>query len=533
MQNKLYTCLLLCILNGLVLAQYEPLARNIPLNTDVVNTLDEWDLKTGDLSFHSSFKPFWSRTLLNYRDSLCNYAHFPIHNFFLSKTFNDAPNKRNTYNFQFLPIADVEVGYDLLSQRLINYTGGGAHVKLNINNDFTFAGTVYGARTQLPFFLDTQIVQTALIPNYEQAYRVNANTYTFLDYSGYISYSPQQNKIFNFQLGKDKHFIGDGYRSVLLSDYAANYPYFRINTSIWHLQYHVWYTWLYDITNANGIKHNFQNKFGTFHYLSWNVAKEFQIGVFENIIWQGTDSNRVRTFDANYLNPVIFFRPQEFSVGSPDNAFIGINMNAKLANTFKLYAQLGLDEFFLKEIRARRGWWANKQAWQVGFKYMNAFHVPHLTLQAEYNTARPYTYTHGAVAQNYAHYGQPLAHPLGANFKEYIGIINFHKNRWQLNWQGMYAIVGRDSLKSNLGQNLFLSYTTRTFEYGHKTTQGLKQYILQSHLRVSYLLLSRLNLKAELGYIQRSENFTQRYQLQNPYVYFGIRSSFWNVYRDY
>ncbi len=521
------------LLSLLTKAQYEPLARNIPLTKDIVNTIDEWDLKTGDLSFHSSFKPFWSKTLLNYNDSLTDYVHYPIHNFFLSKTFNDEPNKRNQYNFQIHPIVDLETGYDLLTNKPVISAGGGTHVKLNINNDFTFSGTIFGSRTQLPFFLDTQIVNSKLIPNYEQSYALNKNTYSIFDYSGYVSYSPKNNSFFNFQLGKDKHFIGDGYRSVLLSDYAANYPYFRINANVWHIQYHSWYTYMFDNSQANGIKSNLQNKFGTFHYLSWNIVKEVQLGLFENIIWQGTDTNRVRGFDINYLNPVIFFRPQEYAVGSPDNAFIGMNLNFKIANTFKLYGQLGLDEFLLKEIRARKGWWANKQAWQLGAKYMNAFNVPHLTVQAEYNQVRPYTYTHGSVPQNYAHYGQALAHPFGANFTEYLGIINYHKNRWQFSWQGMYAVIGKDSLNTNLGQNIFLSYTTRPYDYGHKTGQGLKHTILQSDLRLAYYLIPKINLKVELAYVQRSEQFEKRYQLQNPYICLGIRSTIWNMYKDF
>jgi hypothetical protein len=505
----------------------------MPLNKDITDILDEWDIKTADSSFHASFKPYWSRTLSSYHDSMTDYSHYSVRNFFLSKTFNDEPQKRNQYNLQLHPIIDLESGFDLLLGKPRFTLGGGAHVKLNINNDFTFAGTVYGASMQLPFYLDTQVVNNALLPNYQQSYKLNNTNYSVFDYQGYVSYSPKNNSIFNFQLGKDKHFIGDGYRSVLLSDYAANYPYFRINTNIWRIQYHSWYTWMTDVHNASGIKSNFQNKFGTFHYLSWNIVKQVQLGLFENIIWQGTDTNRVRTFDINYLNPVIFFRPQEYSVGSPDNAFIGMNLNVKIARTLKLYGQLGLDEFLLKEIRARKGWWANKQAWQLGMKYINAFNVPHLILQFEYNQVRPYTYTHGSVPQNYGHYGQALAHPFGANFSEYLGNIVYRKSRWQFQMQGMIANIGKDSLNSNLGQNIFLSYTTRPREYGHKTGQGLRHTILQSDLKLSYHLAPKMGLRAEIGYIQRSEQFERRYNLQNPYFYLAIRSTFWNVYKDF
>jgi hypothetical protein len=291
---------------------------------------------------------------------------------------------------------------------------------------------------------------------------------------------------------------------------------------------------MYDITNANGVKSKFQNKFATFHYLSWNILKELNVGVFENVIWSGTDTNQVRSFDPNYLNPFIFYRPVEYSVGSPDNAFIGLNINARLAHTVKLYGQLGLDEFFLKEIRAHRGWWGNKQSWQLGFNYINAFKIKGLNVQMEYNEARPYTYSHGIVAQNYAHYGLPLAHPLGANFREFLGIINFRKNNFQISIKGSYAIVGKDTLgsKSNMGQNIFLSYTTRPYEYGHYTTQGDKNTLLQSDIRLTYWIIPNISARFELGYIQRSERSAAGYILEEPYIYLGFKTSFWNMYRD-
>src|SRR5690606_20577986 len=135
-------------------------------------------------------------------------------------------------------------------------------------------------------------------------------------------YSPGRGNHFNFQLGRGKHFLGNGYRSVLLSDFAPAYPYFRINTNVWRLQYNVWYTMMYDVSAANQIQRHFRQKWGTFHYLSWNVTESFNVGLFENIIWRGSDTNQARVFDVNYLNPVIFFRPVEYSLGSPDNSFL-------------------------------------------------------------------------------------------------------------------------------------------------------------------------------------------------------------------
>jgi hypothetical protein len=526
---------LLFLFAFLVKGQYDPMARNAFIHQDIQQAFDYWNISKPNTTFHSSFKPYLSSSFSNATDSVVPFKFYAFKNFFLSKTLNEKPENRNWFNIQVHPIADIEIGYDMLAGRSVLSAIGGTHLKLNINNDFTFAASVFGGKNSFPFFLDTTIASQKIIPEIGQAYGSNKSGYSFFDYTGYISYSPKNNKIFNFQAGRDKHFIGDGYRSVLLSDFGAAYPYFRINTNIWRLQYNVWYTWMYDVTTANGLKHNYSNKYGTFHYLSYNIVKEVNIGFFENIVWRGTDSNQVRTFDVNYLNPVIFFRPQEYSVGSPDNSFLGANLNATVFKKIKLYAQIGLDEFYLKEIRARRGWWANKQAWQLGIKYINALGIKGLKLQAEYNQVRPYTYTHGLVDQNYSHYGKPLAHPFGANFKEFLGFINFRRNSWELSWQGMYAIVGKDSAdaRSNVGQNIFLSYTSRPFEYGHYTTQGIKTTLLQSQFKFTWFIVPDMNMRLELGYIQRSEKNSRNYILENPFFYLGFKTSFWNIYRDF
>ena len=521
----------LCFLVTAIFSQNNPQSQNIFINQDVQQTIDLLDVKNPSLEFHSSFKPYVSSTLDHFSDTAVGFLHYPIKNFFLSKTIHDNPNKRNKYAIQFLPLIDLQIGSDVLASKFVTETFGGAHVKLNINNNFTFAATAIGGRVSYPGFIDTTIQTTRLIPGLGRAFKNKDGSYSFSNLTGYISYSP--NKTFNFQLGKDKHFIGDGYRSLLLSDFSNNNPYFGINANIWRIQYNVWYSWMQDFSQYDGSKKSLQIKFGTFHYLSFNALKEFNISFFENVVWQGTDTNRTRTFDVNYLNPVVFYRPQEYSVGSADNSMMGLNATGKLFGCLKLYAQAVADEFFLKEIRARKGWWANKQGWQFGGKYMNAFNIKGLTIQAEYNQVRPYTYTHGSVQQNYSNYGQALAHPLGANFKEYLGFVSYRANRWMLSFQGLSAIIGMDTMNSNLGQNIFVSYTTRPYEYSHKTTQGNKKSLMQSDLKFTYYILPQLNLRLELGYIQRSINDDMGYELQSPYIYFGIKTSVHNFYRDF
>src|SRR5690606_29930958 len=48
---------------------------------------------------------------------------------------------------------------------------------------------------------------------------------------GNITFTPDE--VFAIQAGYGKHFIGDGYRSLLLSDFANSYPYLKLTANIW------------------------------------------------------------------------------------------------------------------------------------------------------------------------------------------------------------------------------------------------------------------------------------------------------------
>ena len=177
-------------------------------------------------TFHSSFKPYLSSTFANATDSVVPFKFYAFKNLFLSKTLNENSKKQNRYNVQVLPILDAEIGYDgLLKEPSHESTIGGAHVKFNINNDFTFALSVYGGKNTMPFSSDTSISKQKILPAYGQGYG-NSKTVTLSLITPDIFPTPQTIiKFLYFQLGRDKHFIGDGIsRSLLLSDYGPATP---------------------------------------------------------------------------------------------------------------------------------------------------------------------------------------------------------------------------------------------------------------------------------------------------------------------
>jgi hypothetical protein len=65
------------------------------------------------------------------------------------------------------------------------------------------------------------------------------NLIVYSDIRGRISYTP--NEIFNFQAGLDNNFIGEGNRSLFLSDYSVPYPFAQIRTRFWRVEYTIMY----------------------------------------------------------------------------------------------------------------------------------------------------------------------------------------------------------------------------------------------------------------------------------------------------
>lgn len=484
----------------------------------------EKHLNFTDCSIHTSVKPLLhSKKFTALTDSIRKNNSG---NSLLS--FSKSGNSRN--RIRVAGIFDSELGLEQSSYSAKNLLlDGGISVEGNTDEKFAFGGTFIASNSSFPSYIDSFISKTHVIPGMGPGY-TSQNGYSSQYYAGYISYSP--NRIFNFQIGKDKHFWGDGYRSLFLSDVSNSIPFLKISTSIWKIQYTSLFTCLKDATAPSHLKKDFLNKYGSFHCLSWNIAKRINIGLFESVVWQGTDPNRVRNFDINYLNPVIFFRPVEYSLGSSDNALIGLSFKIKAAKTQQFYGQVILDEFLLSEVRAMNGWWGNKQGIQLGFKSFDLFTLKNLTFQTEINAVRPYTYAHGSVQQNYANFNQPLAHPLGANFAESVTFLNYSCKKWMFETEFLFARYGKDENGKNYGQNIFESYTTRPHDYGNTFLQGLKTDLVYTKFKLAYYLIPSVNLMAEGGVILREEKNPVSF-LNSTIIFIGIKTALLNRYSDF
>ncbi|HRD53455.1 MAG TPA: hypothetical protein PKY96_12485 [Flavobacteriales bacterium] len=417
---------------------------------------------------------------------------------------------RNGRRLRWGPLLDLQGGLGLDSTRVVTHRlGGGAWLEGDIGDRFTLHASGQFWNERMPAYLDSLARATQVSTGEGYAHR-DGSTVMHGDWNAYASWDP--GKYFNFTLGRGKHFIGEGHRSLFLSDEATAYPYLRITTSVWRARYVNLFTMMNDIRGAQGDPSRFQRKYASMHYLSVNASRRINLGLFEAIVWSQGDSIYPRGFDVNYLNPVIFYRPVEFAQGSPDNALMGFSASVKAGRRTLFYMQLMLDEFLLREVRAGDGWYANKQAMQVGVVARDAFKVSGLMLRGEWNMVRPFMYTHSDTRQNYAHFGQPLAHPYGSNFQEALGQAEWSNGRMLYTLRGSMAWLGRDTTYS-WGNNIFRPESDRPpapngglRNYNFRIGEALEYNLFQGELQAGWLLDPATATRFEASWISRARS---------------------------
>lgn len=425
-------------------------------------------------------------------------------------------------NFDFLP--DMWIGRQV-DRTIWNNTRELA-VEGHVGKQFSFSAAITENQGKYALYYDEYIRRNRVIPgqgNGAKGYKEDG--FDFSNSSANLSYTPS--KYLNFQLGYGKNFVGNGYRSLLLSDFAFNYPYFKIDATLGRVQYSVMWAQFEDLyETVFDDETPFPKKYGVFHYLDWSVSKRLNLGLFENVMWEP------RGGEWTYAVPILFLHSAQYNNGSPDKLLVGLIGSYKLSDQYTAYGQLAVNEFTLKEVFGGDGYWANKFGGQLGVRAFDLFKVPELNATVEYNTVRPYTYSASKRIKNYGHYNEPLAHPFGANFKEFLAIVNYRYGRWQARVEGNVAMYGLDRNGLNYGKNIFLDYTTRVDDYGVQIGHGLKTDFFYANTSLAYLLNPKNNLRIELGYTYRDEKNSD-FHNTDGFITIGLRASFKNLYQDF
>ena len=503
------------------------------------------ELYKSGLNVHTSIRPYRLDQIDNYFSSdsiIQRNLYFPEkkQNIFGRFIFDDLfrwGNKENgnsKVEVRVNPLMNFQIGKEFDSNKKTWINTRGAMIEGELGSSLSFYVDIYENQAAFAGYMQNEILKRNVIPGQGRVKRIKQETQDYSHSSGYLSYNA--GNWINLQAGIGKHFIGDGHRSLLLSDNTSNYPYGKLTASFLKVKYMVMFSQLLHIPE-NYIYNDdrLEYKYGAFHYLSWNITKWMTIGAFESVIYAAQDNTGHRGVDMMYIMPLAVFRPSEHAAGSPDNIIMGATLKITPWKNSALYGQIVINEFKQDEVFGRTNWWGNKQGFQVGFKNYNIFGINNLDFQTEYNHVRPYTYSHYQPITNYGHLNQELAHPLGANFKENNTHITYRFKRWYFNLQSTYAIHGRDLEKDiSYGGNIFIPNESpyRPYEYGHVIGQGLKTDILYFKGGISFLINPKNNMNLAVELHQREEK-NERVNKKETFFNVTLRTSLANFYWDY
>lgn len=520
---------------------------NLPLNF-LFNVGWEQEMASRDsFEFHTSLKPIIENKSLNYEkfqqynktQQTKHFAWLMKDSAWLKKKFkyeNLYEAKGDDYYFDINPVFNFEYGRDIAHNDKEHFYFNSRGVKINahLTQKFSFSTSFYENQSKnLRYIRDyadaigvekfiggTWRKENAVMPGQGRTKPFKTNGYDYAWAEGYASFSPAKNT--NIQFGNGKFFIGEGYRSILLSDNSFNYPYLRLSQFFFkdRMQYTVIYAYMqhyrrirYFTTPEPG----FEKKNATFHYLSFNILKNLQIGLFESAIWRRTDENqKLLPVDYSFYNPLLGVNTLRFGFNAQNNVLIGINAKYQPFKKIYFYSQIAADN--LK---------ANRWAYQLGAKVFDLLNFRNLHVQLEFNAATKYTYTHTNYLQNYSHSNQPLAHPAGSGFWEVINTINYRVDDWVYEFRINYLQYRHYLGATQYGKDIFV---TENAPVGLENKMARLNY---RDFKVGYLFNHKTNMIFFVGWFYRDLCNAPGASDKTSYIYIAFRTSLSNFYYDF
>lgn len=405
----------------------------------------------------------------------------------------------------------------LLADPLFNFYGGtssqkettlyrntrGVQVNGKVGNHLTFHTSFYETQLNQPDWTDQYIRKFRVVPGETNPKGYGEDGYDIGSVYGSFTWKQHYGPwTVAFSMGYDEFFIGNGYRSVFISD--AGMPYYfgaatvRIKSlTLHHITHSLQDPNFNNVMNLPGNREKssaYQKKTMTTHLLTWQPARAFSVSLFESTVFAVSDSSETR-FSLNYINPLPLVNSINYGLGGKNNVALGFQMGIKPFESWLVYGQYLFDD---------KG--TNSQAWQAGLKHTTKYYY----VVAEYNSAGRDVYQHRNVRQGFTHFNQPIAHPNGNDFEEWIFMAGSRINRFML--------------KTKV--NLLSSAGNHIFALQEATTQRQQSVFYEGG--IFYLLNPNTNLHVFADWM-----LYQNPEDQREHVFrFGIRTQIRNEYRD-
>lgn len=502
----------------------------MPLNRDIYYDLDR-NGACRTSTMHTGLRP-----IIESRADMENVMGFrpdsSRHYYYLTtKLFREhlIQVKEGGFKLSIDPVFRFEMSKDLVettvandNQATNNNNTRGFWVKADLGSTVSFQTGFYENQAIVPIYLYQYVQGSGVVPGQG---RVKEFTQRSLDFSwahGNVSWSPK--RWLNVQFGTGRHFVGNGYRSVLLSDNTFPYPYLKFSaiSKDQRFQYTTINAKFQSVSDpadrlptGESLESLFAWRRASFKHLSVNMGP-VQLGLFEATLWQNIDSNGIKPFNAMELNPLPLLNTVVNGFDGANKQLIGLDAKVRLTDKLFTYGQFALDD------PARQ-----RYAWQAGFQWFDVLRRD-LHFLVEYNSATPFAYTSTRSRGSYSHYNQPLANPLGAGYDEAVAVVDYGiKQKFWFRAQGSLATFTADTSATTVsGANIF-----DTRDKTGPDSLAVKRTRAWLDLSFAWRFNQNQNTSLSVGIITR--DVTNAPDSQNShYFYICLRTGLFNRYYD-
>jgi hypothetical protein len=407
-------------------------------------------------------------------------------------------NHKNYY-IAVNPLINYQKMYS--SNTAVNYYQNtrGIQIKFLLRNSIAFQSVFYENQALFPDYINAYMQQHLVAPG-QGATKIFKETQHDFSQSQAVFLARIGNNIV-VHFGHGKNFIGNGYRSMLLSDASFSYPFIKINYTKRHWQYSAIWTEYNQFYYKYYAKHYKKN--AAIQLLSYSPVSSLNFLFFQSINYK-TMNNEGRTYPWPLFIPLPLAQIAFYGLENENNALLGLNAEWLIKSYVKIYSQIAID-----------GYDKTQTAYQAGFFIPditnNRINKLQISFRVEFNQAFENIYDSEDSIQTYNHYNEALAHPLGNNFSEFLihSIIDYRNLR--------FTFLYNSYLAKN--KPISLLYTYKQFPDVDESTSNTRA-------EIAYIFNKKTNLQYFGGYyIHRSTGYEN-----TKYFSVGLKTSISNNY---
>ncbi|MDL2262122.1 hypothetical protein LJC11_01310 [Bacteroidales bacterium OttesenSCG-928-I21] len=462
-------------------------------------------------------------------------------NWFVRKIFNEHLIIRGNERFKVIidPIFDFRGNYDTHRNDFSFLNTRGVVVVAKLASRIYFNTAFYENQGKFMSHIDDFYNTFGTIPGYGRIKRNDKGVYDFSNSYGSVSFKAIDNwkgiDNLNFTIGYDRLFIGDGYRSMLLSDFSAPLPFFKTNLIIGKFEYnHI----ISKATNPN-----YNKIMGGDSYFDINSEYKFKTTLYNTFTYKPNNNWSFTLFDAillpeslNFgqklvyaLTPYIHDFAEVLHKNTP-NVLTGFNGSYQNEKLGIFYTQLLVDQIKFKNNRFA-------VAAQIGYKNFDLGTIKNLYFQIEYNMANLYTYTNPNNQLHYGNQNQSLAHPAGNCFDEFVLIGGYNLNDIKI--KNAFGFVSNFEFilkfnylryRKDTGFNLQDIFNYDKIEAAASLERKSGNQIINLDFQIIYKLNKANKMQVFCQAICRHDKFDER---TVKFLNFGLRTTLKCNYYDY